>query len=116
MKPESRKLLFDIEQACQRLIDFSAGRTLKDYLSDVYFQSAVERQFQVAGEALKRLLQVDESAPKCISEHRNIIGFRNILSHGYDIIDPYIVWDSLTNKVPTLLNEVKALLKEDKAE
>lgn len=47
-----------------------------------------------------------------MSEHERIIAFRNVLIHGYDLADDELVWDTIENKLPVLLAEVEALLKE----
>ena len=78
MQPESRKYLYDIQQACQNLKAFTRDRSLEDYLADVFLRSAVERQFEIVGEALSQLHQVDSELTNTIPEYRRIIAFRNI--------------------------------------
>lgn len=55
MRRESKKYLYDIQQACERLTKFVAGKTFADYDSDDFFRSAVERQFEIIGEAISQL-------------------------------------------------------------
>jgi len=76
-------------------------------------RSAVERQFEIIGEALTKLAKVDQETAALISEHRRIIAFRNILIHGYAQIDDRLVWGVLDAKLPTLSLEVKKLLDEE---
>ena len=45
-----------------------------------------------------------------ISEYHRIIGFRNILIHGYDIVDEMIVWKAVENHLPVLIKEVQKIL------
>jgi len=45
-----------------------------------------------------------------ITKHRRIVDFRNVLTHGYDLIDHRIVWSTIDEEVPVLLVEVEALL------
>lgn len=52
---DPKKLLFDMKQAADRLGRFADGRTFDDYVADDYFRSAVERQFEIIGEAMTRL-------------------------------------------------------------
>ncbi|MDZ4790818.1 MAG: DUF86 domain-containing protein [Hyphomicrobiales bacterium] len=76
-------------EAIQR---FSAGKSFDDYSGDLMLRSAVERQFEIIGEALKRLTELDADLAARISERRTIIGFRNFIAHGYDVVDDSIVW------------------------
>jgi uncharacterized protein with HEPN domain len=113
MRPESLKHLYDAQQAALRVSRFSAGRTRQDYESDDYFRAAVERQFEIIGEALNRLLKIDPDTAARISEHRRIIGFRNVLIHGYDAVDHAITWRIIEEKLPILLSELDVLLAAD---
>jgi uncharacterized protein with HEPN domain len=47
-----------------------------------------------------------------LSEHERIVGFRNVLVHGYDLVDDRIVWDTIKNNLPVLLSEVEELQQE----
>jgi uncharacterized protein with HEPN domain len=76
-------------------------------------RSAVERQFEIIGEALTKLAKVDQETAALISEHRRIIAFRNILIHGYAQIDDRLVWGVVESKLPTLSQEMKKLLEEE---
>lgn len=71
-------------------------------------QLAIEREFEIIGEALSRLSKIDEETlDNKIPEYRKIIDFRNIIAHGYDIIDEAALWDFAVNRVPNLLDQVK---------
>lgn len=52
MEPESRKYLYDMLEAARLLLRFSNGKTFEEYRVDPMLRSAVERQFEVLGEAL----------------------------------------------------------------
>jgi uncharacterized protein with HEPN domain len=75
-------------------------------------RSAVERQFEIIGEALAQLAKLDVKIVARISEHRRIIAFRNILIHGYADIDERLVWDIVQAKLPVLRQEIETLLNE----
>ena len=70
---EARKYLYDIREACELIMEFAEGKTLEDYTSDPMLRSAVERQFEVIGEALSQLAKVDHETAALISEHTRII-------------------------------------------
>jgi uncharacterized protein with HEPN domain len=84
-------------------LQYGRSKTVEDYKNDRLFRSAMERELQIIGEAM---LQLDHTSPQTadkIASHRSIIGFRNVLVHGYDSLDPNTVWNVITNKVPILL-------------
>ncbi len=113
MRREAKKYLYDIQQAAELIAGFTAGKTLADYAGDAMLRSAVERQFEIIGEALAQLARLDEALASRISEYRRIIAFRNILIHGYAEVDHRIVWDIVESKLPTLRGEVAGLLEEE---
>jgi len=112
MRLESKKFLFDILQAAKNLDQFSQDKAFSDYETDALLRSAVERQFEIIGEALRRLSKDDPNTAEQIAEYERIISFRNILIHGYAEIDDRIVWDILRSKLPNLLQQVESLLDE----
>ena len=107
-----RKYLFDINEASELLIQFTAGKTFPDYSADPMLRSAVERQFEIIGEALAQLLRLDPSLRSRISDAGRIIAFRNRLIHGYSSVADDVVWGILEANLPSLRKEVAALMKE----
>jgi uncharacterized protein with HEPN domain len=112
MRLEAKKYLFDIKQAIELLIEFTAGKRFAQYEADAMLRAAVERQFEIIGEALARLARVDEHTASRITEYRRIIAFRNILIHGYAQVDDRLVWDVVESRLPVLSQEVQVLLQE----
>ena len=100
MNDETRKNLIDILQAAEEIQDFVRGMDFKEYQNKPVTKRAVERDFEIIGEALNRIKCTGDELLKKISEHHRIIGFRNILIHGYDIVDEAIVWKAVTNHLP----------------
>jgi len=112
MRRESKKFLFDIDEACPAVRDFTEGKTLEDYGRDLLLRSAVERQFEIIGEALNRLHRIDPHTAEQIPEFQRIIAFRNILIHDYAAIQNDTVWGVLEGNLPALANRVEHLLAE----
>jgi uncharacterized protein with HEPN domain len=112
MQPDIAKLLLDMKQAGERIKRFTAGKTYDDYVSDELLRSGVERQFEIIGEAMSRLVKQNRSIAERITDHRKIAGFRNALIHGYDAIDDLISWGVITQKLNVLLDELHLLLAE----
>ena len=110
MQLDARKYLFDIQQEVQLLDEFTDGVSFPNYQANALLRSAVERQFEIVGEAMSRLASLDSQVAEHITDHRRIIAFRNILIHGYAEVDNRIVWGVLTGNLPQLRAEVDALL------
>ncbi|MGH7738334.1 MAG: HepT-like ribonuclease domain-containing protein [Candidatus Tyrphobacter sp.] len=111
MRLEAKKYLFDIREAASRIDGFVDGKQFADYERDPMLSSAVERNFEILGEAPSQLSKVDPGIATRISEYRRIVAFRNILIHGYAEVDHNLVWDVVETKLPTLRREVEALLR-----
>lgn len=109
MPHDTQKLLWDMREAAGRIQTFTAGKSLADYEADAMLRSAVERQFEIIGEAMTRLIKVDPTTAARITDHRKISGFRNALIHGYDSVDNVISWGIVQTKLPVLVTELVAL-------
>jgi uncharacterized protein with HEPN domain len=105
-------LLEDVRRAAERILGATANRTESEYVTDDFLRAAVERWFIVIGEALSRLEKVDPKAALEIVAFRDIIGFRNVLVHGYDALEDGIVWQTIRVHLPVLLREVERMLGE----
>lgn len=112
MRPETAAALYDMDVAAGRIAEAAAGKSLEEYGSDWYFQSAIERQFGILGEALVRIRGLDPRLYERIPEAAKIVGLRNVLIHGYDTIDPKIVWSILEERLPELREVLAELLDE----
>jgi uncharacterized protein with HEPN domain len=112
MQLESKKLLEDMRQACEHILEFTENKTLSDYAGDELLHSGVERQFEIIGEALNRLAKVDINIAGQIPHYERVISFRNILIHGYDIVEDAVVWDVVAKDLPLLHSQVVKLLSK----
>jgi uncharacterized protein with HEPN domain len=110
MPREPKAYLHDMRQAAALIAEFTEGLDFDAYAADAKVRSAVERQFEIIGEALGQLAKLDPQIAGRINEHRRIIAFRNILVHGYAGVDDMLVWDMVTTRLAGLLREVDELL------
>jgi uncharacterized protein with HEPN domain len=112
MHADVRKLLWDARQAAERVTRFTLGKTFADYEADEFLRSAVERQLEIVGESLNQLKRVDVATAAMIPDLQRIVGFRNVLVHGYANIDNRIVWGVIENNLMPLLNALESLLPQ----
>lgn len=113
MQERRQKLLSDLAGATSELARFTAGVDLPRFLADRALQLIVEREFEIVGEALHRLIRIEPSVETRIPEARRIIGLRNLLAHGYDSVDYRILWSAVTDHLPKLLQDLATLAGED---
>jgi uncharacterized protein with HEPN domain len=108
MQPEQKKLLFDILAAIDNIENY-IGKPLiyEKYDSNPMLQDAVERNLEIIGEAMNKLLKIDKSI--AISNSRRIVDLRNLIIHSYDNIDNAQVWAIIINNLPMLKEEIKRL-------
>jgi uncharacterized protein with HEPN domain len=110
MHADARKLLWDAQHAAERIERFTAGKTFTEYGADEYLRSAVERQFEIVGEAINQLRRIDPDTAVAIPELARIIAFRNILVHGYADVDNRLVWGVIETDLPSLRATLGRLL------
>ncbi len=110
MNDEVRKNLFDVLQGAEEITAFTRTMDFQSYRESTVTQRAVERDFEIIGEALNRIKKIDETILQAVSGHHRIIGFRNILIHGYDTVDDRVVWCAIECHLPVLISEIQKLL------
>ena len=112
MHRDAGKLLWDAHQAAERIARFTASKNLADYESDDYLRSAVERQFEIVGEALNQLSRLDPETAASIAGLPRMVAFRNVLIHGYASIDHRIVWGVIEANLHALRASLSELLSQ----
>ena len=112
MQPKTPKFLDDIRDGATFIRQVTHGKTLDDYCADRLLRQAEERNFEIIGEAVRRLAEHDSETAARIGEYPQIIGLRNLLIHGYELIDDYLVWQVIQNDLPALVDAVEKLLDE----
>ncbi len=110
MRHDPKSLLWDARDAATAIADMTAGKSFADFDSDIVLRSAVERQFEILGEALGRLARLDPMLAARIPDLRQIVAFRNVLIHGYALIDRARVWRAVQDDLPGLRATVDDLL------
>lgn len=110
MDNEVKTWLKDIEQAILEINSFFPEvKNFKDFQRDLKTKRAVERNIEIIGEAMTRILKAEPNIK--ISDTRKIVDTRNRIIHGYDSVSEDILWGIIIRNLPTLDKEVKELLK-----
>lgn len=83
------------------------------YMADRMLRLAVERLFEILGEALSRAVRFAPDITTIVPEIPQVIGMRNHISHGYDKIEDEIVWRAAKQHVPALRQQIESLLRAE---
>ena len=113
MDEQIKKYLYDIQEAISSIFSYlGEKRDFNLYLDNKMLRRAVEREFEIIGEAMNRINKKDPNIP--VSYKMQIISMRNRVIHGYDKIDDGIVWGVIVKYLPILQQEIDTLLNQDK--
>ncbi|MBF0171192.1 MAG: DUF86 domain-containing protein [Nitrospinae bacterium] len=112
MPHDPQKYLYDALEAARLIDTFTHGKSLADYTVDPLLRSAVERQLITLGEALGHLARRSPEVAERIENLRRVVAFRNVIVHGYDIVENETVWDVVRRHLPPLAASLASLLEE----
>lgn len=110
MERDARSWLWDVLEAAQAIESFVQGLDAGSYAAEPLVHSAVERKFLIIGEALNQLSKADPAIAARIPDLRAIVGFRNLLVHGYAEVDHAIVWNAIQRSLPRLRKVAQGIL------
>lgn len=110
MKLEIKKYLYDIKESIESIENYlGEKRDFNIYMADKMLRRAVEREFEIIGEAMNRIEKIDSTID--ISSKKQIINMRNRVIHGYDKIDNEIIWGTIARHLPKLKQQIETLLR-----
>ncbi|MEQ9216892.1 MAG: DUF86 domain-containing protein [Cyclobacteriaceae bacterium] len=113
MQREIRKYLYDIRESIQSIEEYLGDtRDFTLYKSNKLLRRAVERELEIIGEAVNRILKMDASIK--IAEAKRIVDLRNLVIHAYDKVDDIIIWGIISKDIPRLRMQVEELMNHDK--
>jgi uncharacterized protein with HEPN domain len=106
LDPRDKALLDDIRRAAVEASGFVAGMGEAAFYKDTKTQKAVEREFEIMGEAAR---SVSEAARRAFPQvpFKAMIGMRNILAHDYGRVDPKELWATVHQSLPALRGQLK---------
>ena len=112
MDEQIKTWLFDVTQSIGEIESYFTDPTAKQfaaYTKDTRTKRAVERNIEIIGEAVNRILQHDPEFK--LTNAQKIIGTRNRIIHGYDSVSDETIWSIVINHLPKLKEEINELLK-----
>ena len=101
-----RHMLDYARQACV----MARGRKRSDLESDYMFQLALTHLVEIVGEAASRV-SMPTRERHCEIPWPNIVGMRNRLIHGYDVVDLNLLWDTVTTDLPPLIAALEGIVE-----
>lgn len=113
MDNEIKTWLFDILQSINEIDSYYENRpkVFDEYVSDIKTKRAIERNLEIIGEAVNRILKKDKDFE--LDNAEKIVGTRNRIIHGYDKISDDLIWSIVIKHLPKLKGEVNGLLDEE---
>ena len=112
MDNQIKTWLYDILQSINEIDSFydNKPRIFDEYVSDIKTKRAIERDLEIIGEAINRIIKKDKNFK--LDNVQKIVGTRNRIIHGYDKISDDLIWSIVINHLPKLKDEVTGLLDE----
>ena len=110
MPRDPRAYLWDAREAAGHAVEFVSGKSFEEFQHELLLRSAVERQLEILGEALSQLAKVAPELAKQVPDLGRIVAFRNILIHGYAVVNHDLVWRAIHENLPDLLAVLDRLL------
>lgn len=109
---EIKAWLYDIRKAIEEIESFFLDKPMifKEYQKDIRTKRAVERNIEIIGEAVNRILKKDNTFT--LTDSAKIIGTRNRIIHGYDSVSDELIWAIVVNHLPLLKKEIITFLEE----
>jgi uncharacterized protein with HEPN domain len=112
MEKEIKIWLSNIIQAINEIEQFlPEKKVFTEFQKDLKAKRAVERNIEIIGEAMNRILKQNPSVD--ISHSRKIVDTRNRISHGYDSVSDDIIWAIIIRDIPHLKSEIENLLDKE---
>lgn len=110
MNIETKIWLYDILKAINEIESFfiDCPKDFFAYQKDIRTKRAIERNIEIIGEAMNRILTTDNDIE--LSNSRKIVDTRNRIIHGYDTVSDEIVWSITIKHLPVLKAEIEKLL------
>ncbi len=108
------KWLYDVRFCIEEIESFFVGeeKNFQLYQQNIMRKRAVERNLEIIGEAINRIITRDKTYTLKVENAKSIIGLRNHVIHAYDSVSDENIWSILLNHLPKLKTDVDALIED----
>ncbi len=110
MKLQDKTYLLDMFESAKTALDYASGLDWETFIKDIRSQDAIVRRLEIIGEAANRISEATKDAIPDIP-WRAVTGMRNLVIHEYDAIDLAIVWDTVQDDLPSLVQSLGRVLQ-----
>ena len=104
--------LLDMLESAKNVLDYSLGKSWDDFCKDIQCQDAVICRIEIIGEAARRISPEKRKKYPEI-EWREMTSMRNLVIHEYDVVDIKVVWDTIQNKIPLLIETLSKIVSPE---
>ncbi len=104
-----KEYMLDILEAAKLAIDYIGDKSREEFFGDLQCQDAVIRRLEIIGEAARRISEETQAAHPDLP-WSDMVGMRNIMIHEYDDVDLVIVWETVNNDLPPLIDALEKVL------
>ncbi len=105
-----KEYLLDILEAAKLAVAYVNNKTKEEFFNDLQCQDAVIRRLEIIGEASKRISEETRAAYPDLP-WSDMVGMRNVIIHEYDDVDLVIVWETVQNDLPQLIDALESILQ-----
>lgn len=112
MRRDPRAYLWDALNAAEAIQGFVRGRDVTQYAADALLHSAVERKFEIIGEALGQLAKLDPGRSAQVPRLGQSVALRNVRIHGHAVVNHETVWNVIHDALPDLMITLRRRLAE----
>jgi uncharacterized protein with HEPN domain len=111
LRPDSEAYLADVRAAGEHLVRLTADIGADALAGSSDLARLIERYREIVGEALRRLRDADEETFRTIRMGAAYVALRNVIAHGYDVINHEIILNTCRTELPLVLEDVQRLLE-----
>ncbi len=105
--------LLDILEAAKLALAYVDKKSREEFFNDTQCQDAVIRRLEIIGEAARRISEETRATFPDLP-WSDMVGMRNVIIHEYDDVDIFIIWETVHNDIPKLIDSLEKIVAAKK--